>query len=449
MPKKVALCIMRFLIFLFSLLLFGNSTFAQAPPQEAKVMRDIKAKLYTDPNLRHSFHGWAMYDLDSGRYLLEHEADRYFTPASNVKLATYYAAQRILEDTLAAFRYMTFGEDSLVIWGTGSPALLHPYFSDTAAFNFLKNSQRKIYFAPNNFKTSALGTGWAWEDYDSRYAPERSSLPLYGNLVRFEAEEACTFMANPVFFENFSSESEYLSANRGFRVARSIEDNAFAFHIGELERSRSHRLPFRTDPAFMARLLADTLEALVLTTDYPLPANVRHLRTQALAPIYAEMMKESDNFLAEQFLLMCSDKIHEKLDTDAAIQYVQRKYFNDLSDAPRWVDGLGMSRYNLFTPRSFVEILQKIWRDVPRERIYAQFACGGRSGTLKRRYRSAPAFLYAKTGTLSNNHCLSGFLITRSGRRLAFSFLNNHHRVSSSKIASIMEDVLLEVYRKL
>jgi D-alanyl-D-alanine carboxypeptidase/D-alanyl-D-alanine-endopeptidase (penicillin-binding protein 4) len=240
-----------------------------------------------------------------------------------------------------------------------------------------------------------------------------------------------------------------LSANRGFRVARSVEDNAFAFHIGELERSRSHRLPFRTDPAFMARLLADTLEALVLTTDYPLPANVRHLRTQALAPIYAEMMQESDNFLAEQFLLMCSDKIHEKLDTDAAIQYVQQKYFHDLSDAPRWVDGSGMSRYNLFTPRSFVEILQKIWRDVPRERIYAQFACGGRSGTLKRRYRSAPAFLYAKTGTLSNNHCLSGFLITRSGRHLAFSFLNNHHRVSSSKIASIMEDVLLEVYRKL
>ena len=72
------------------------------------------------------------------------------------------------------------------------------------------------------------------------------------------------------------------------------------------------------------------------------------------------MMQKSDNFLAEQLLIMASSTFSEELDPNETIQYVLNTYLPDLKHKPKWVDGSGLSRYNLFTPRSMVKLLQKI-----------------------------------------------------------------------------------------
>ncbi len=53
----------------------------------------------------------------------------------------------------------------------------------------------------------------------------------------------------------------------------------------------------------------------------------------------------------------------------------------DLPQKPRWVDGSGLSRYNLFTPKDFVFILNKMKNEFGIERIKIIFPTGGR-GTL-------------------------------------------------------------------
>ena len=55
------------------------------------------------------------------------------------------------------------------------------------------------------------------------------------------------------------------------------------------------------------------------------------------------------------------------------------------------------------------------------------------------------SFLYAKTGTLRHNQALSGYLVTRSGRKLAFSFLSNHYTVSPSKIRAETKKILIKI----
>ena len=130
--------------------------------------------------------------------------------------------------------------------------------------------------------------------------------------------------------------------------------------------------------------------------------------------------------------------------------YVLRYHLSDLPDEPKWADGSGLSRYNLLTPRSLVALLDKIQEELPRERLLSIFPAGGVSGTLRTDYRNGDKpYVYAKTGTLRNNHCLSGYLLTRKGRFLIFSFMNNNFTTSTSAIRKEMEKVLRQVYETL
>lgn len=164
--------------------------------------------------------------------------------------------------------------------------------------------------------------------------------------------------------------------------------------------------------------------------------------------LYKVMMQESDNFIAEQLLQMCAGILSDSLKSTVAIDYAKSHFLFDLPDQPHWVDGSGLSRYNLFTPRSIVRVWEKILAVAPRERLFQILAIGGKAGTIKNYYKSTPPYIYGKTGTLSNNHCLSGFLITKKGKLFIFSFMNNNYTTSTDEIKKNMESVLFEIHER-
>jgi D-alanyl-D-alanine carboxypeptidase/D-alanyl-D-alanine-endopeptidase (penicillin-binding protein 4) len=136
------------------------------------------------------------------------------------------------------------------------------------------------------------------------------------------------------------------------------------------------------------------------------------------------------------------------LKPEIAIRFVKKTFLNDLKDEPRWVDGSGLSRYNLFTPRSIVQMWERIYDRIPRERLFALLATGGQSGTIKRWYSAEQPYIFGKTGSLSNNHCLSGFLVTKRGKTLVFSFMNNNFTTSVNEIRRNMESILRTIYER-
>ena len=73
------------------------------------------------------FSGLMIEDAASGEILLKREADKHFTPASNVKLVTFYAALKVLGDSLNVWR-VAEKDGQLVIQGTGNPMWRHPAF---------------------------------------------------------------------------------------------------------------------------------------------------------------------------------------------------------------------------------------------------------------------------------------------------------------------------------
>jgi D-alanyl-D-alanine carboxypeptidase/D-alanyl-D-alanine-endopeptidase (penicillin-binding protein 4) len=177
----------------------------------------------------------------------------------------------------------------------------------------------------------------------------------------------------------------------------------------------------------------------------PRPQNARHFKSIPVDSLYKVMMEDSDNFIAEQLLLLCAGTVSDTLDSDIAIRYAKKNLLTDLPDNPIWVDGSGLSRYNLFTPRSIVRLWEKISEAVPSERLLPLLATGGKSGTIRNWYKADPPFIFAKTGSLSNNHSLSGFLITKKGKTLLFSFMNNHFTTSSNEVRREMEKILFTI----
>ena len=113
-----------------------------------------------------------------------------------------------------------------------------------------------------------------------------------------------------------------------------------------------------------------------------------------------------------------------------------------MPDELLWYDGSGLSRYNMFTPRSLVTLLDGMLNEYGEQRLFDIFPAGGKSGTIERFYGDIKPYVFAKTGTLRNNHCLSGYIKTDSGQTLIFSFMNNHYKDHSNEVKKEMEKVL-------
>lgn len=399
-----------------------------------------KNKAYTN-----SFHGLAVYDLAAKKYIFEYNAEKYFTPASNVKLFTFYAGLLLLKDTIPALRYQ-YRNDSLIIWGTGDPSQLHPVLKGDAVVEFLKSQKANIFFSAGNFSDQSWGAGWAWNDYLHGYQPEKSPLPLYGNCLYLQ-KKADHLQVIPKFFACYLKPVKDLPVS----IVRSIASNDFIYNPATL---KEEEIPFRASDQVIAQLLADTVGKPVVPINMPLPEkNLHSLKGLPTKLLYKVMLQESDNLLAEQILLLCANELPQgqfTLRTDKVIEHLLKNHLSDLSQPPRWVDGSGLSRYNLFTPKNFVEILCKIYYQVATDSVkernlFELLPQAGRTGTL-RNVKVYPPSVYAKTGTLSNNHNLSGFMITRSGKRLAFSFMNNHFMQPTSVIREEMGKILWQLY---
>jgi D-alanyl-D-alanine carboxypeptidase/D-alanyl-D-alanine-endopeptidase (penicillin-binding protein 4) len=386
--------------------------------------------------------GLLIYDTESKKEIFSYNADKYFTPASNTKVLTLYASIKILGDSVPALNYYKQG-DSLIFWGTGDPTLLYPYLPVSPVYNFLKSRQEDLYFSDQNFDDTHFGPGWAWEDYDYDYSVERSSLPLYGNALKAVKFANDGYLkVEPTFFKPYfwlADSAENSSLTRIF------DNNAFIYtpsKINDLDKS----VPFKVNGLLTARILSDTLNRPVRYLDMALPIDHQVLYGIPTDTLYQEMIQESDNFIAEQLMLLCSGVKMNLLSVEKAIQFAKENYMQNMPDQPVWKDGSGLSRYNLITPRSLVWLWGKILEEKPKEKLFPLLATGGVSGTLQNYFKADQPYIFGKTGTLSNTFNLSGFLITKKGKLFIFSFMNNSYPTRALPVKKKMEEILWEVH---
>ncbi len=398
---------------------------------------------------------FVLYDPENDSTIYTLNGSKYFTPASNTKLFTFYAGLKTLPDKLRALEYTTRG-DSIIFWGTGDPSFLHRNYGSDTVYNFLNDSPENLYYSDSHFDSEPLGAGWSWDDYNSYYSAEKTPFPMYGNMAEFTVEEIeinrikmvdGEYQINPKVFQNRIEQQK----NRDrMELSRERTGNQFEYYPQADTTIYKIQRPFHYTPELITEMLADTLGKPVEYIEMEKPSDTEVLYSIPSDTAYKRMLQPSDNFIAEQLILMIASELGESLNTEHVLNYITENYLNDLPDEPQWADGSGLSRYNMFTPRSIVRLLQKIDNEFESdEQMFGLFPAGGESGTIESWYahrQGAEPYVFAKTGTLMNNHCLSGFIVTESGRKLIFSFMNNHYVTSSSVVKEGMEKVLWHIY---
>lgn len=423
------------------------SLFLSSCSSSKKLTSQLNTTLEEYPAFQTGFSGIMVYDPGVKKVIFEHNCDKYFTPASNTKLFTFYAGLKVLGDSAPALEY-TVRNDSLLFRGTGDPSFLYDKFESTAVLDFLNTRDETFVYVPPLFQEEHFGPGWSWDDYNYSYSVERSAMPVYGNCVSFSfsAEEEVPAV-KPQFFSRYIRKDSVAEGSYT-RIMRNLSENNFTYHHEPGAGKRSREVPFIYTSELLTELLNDTLKKPVGILD-PEKADFRNSKILYSIPmdsLYKRMLQESDNFIAEQILLMSSKVLTDTLKADITLDYMKENHLQNLPDKVTWVDGSGLSVYNKFTPRAVVKLLEKISEEVPQKRLFQLLPAGGESGTLRNFYKAEEPYIYAKTGTISNVHTLSGYLKTKSGKVLIFSFMNNNYTVPSSEIKAGMEIILRNIY---
>jgi serine-type D-Ala-D-Ala carboxypeptidase/endopeptidase (penicillin-binding protein 4) len=423
------------IVFSASLLLFIFSSCSGSK----KIFSDIKEDLSSSPVFNQGFAGLVVYDPQEQKMIFEHNPKKYFTPASNTKLFTFYAGLKILGDSIPGLRY-TIQNDSLLFKSTGDPSLLNSELPESKIFSFLKQSDKQLFYLPANSSEKVFGPGWAWDDYNAAYSVERSTFPVYGNKVSFQFHKEENL---PKVVPNQFKDSLIRNNSDYSRVTRKIGANLFEYSIQN--ESWKQEVPFKTSETLSISLLQDTLQKKIITLDSKKFRPKKTLYSIHADSLYKKMLVESDNFIAEQILLLAAEELSDTLQTSIAIAHTKKHFLKDLPDKTLWVDGSGLSRYNLTTPRNMIKLLEKIKNEVSYSRLFKLLPQGGKTGTLKTLFKAENPFIYAKTGSLSNNYSLSGYLITKKGKILLFSFMNSNFTVASASLKREVEQILTKI----
>jgi D-alanyl-D-alanine carboxypeptidase/D-alanyl-D-alanine-endopeptidase (penicillin-binding protein 4) len=347
---------------------------------------------------------------------------------------------KYLGDSLVGLRYVDKGNGNIEVEASGDPTFLHSDFKTQVVYNFLKG--KSILLTDKNWEEESLGFGWAWDDYNDDYMVERSVMPIYGNIASFNTSGK----VNPPFFQkNILGDISVQS----YSLKREMTSNHFVVSPST-KKSLNIDIPIYTkEKNILIDLLADTLKTKVEQVHFKIERlpDVVTIHSQPTDSLLTIMMHRSDNFFAEQSLLMVSNERLGVMNDSKIIDTLLNTIYQDLPQKPKWVDGSGLSRYNLISPEDLVSVLEKMKNEFSWNRLKTILPTGG-NGTMSGLYKNYAGKIYAKTGTLSNNVALSGYVITNKGKQFIFSVMVNNHQTSSGNIRRGIEKFITGIINK-
>ncbi len=409
-------------------------------------VRQAQKTLLSSEGVKGAHVGIAIYNDTKGQWLSKYQSDHYFTPASNTKILATYLGLQFLGDSLPGWK-MAENADTLFLMPLGDPSFMHPEFKYQPVVDIIKNTNKQVVIVGNNQdQFEIFGSGWSWADYAEDYQPERSRMPIYGNVVHFYQSNKKLEAIKPFYF--FKDIVDLGKAEEK-NWSRSRTGNRF-FTTNENNKSKYFQVPFSQEDMPMVKaleLLNDTLgKKISFQKQSTLPAtSYKIIKTVATDSLLKIMMLRSDNFYADQIVLMASEQLFGKMDDAALLDSTKKLFFADLPQKMRWADGSGLSRYNLNTPENYIAILQQMHAKFGEVRVKNIFEKGG-EGTISAYYKNFPGTMYAKTGTLGGQVALSGFIYTPKQQKLYFSVLvANHMSPSSTQVRRAVETYLTKV----
>jgi D-alanyl-D-alanine carboxypeptidase/D-alanyl-D-alanine-endopeptidase (penicillin-binding protein 4) len=425
------------------------------------------------------------YSLDRRTPLFSIRADELRVPASNNKVFTgIWALDELGPDYRFPTDLLLAGpivdgvlKGDVVLRGSGDPAFGYPAF-EVDPMDPLRTTARRlralgiqrveggVIADATVFDDTLFGPEWPNDTGNgvSRYAPRVSGLSFQRNLLRVQVipvrggkprvETSPRTTAIPVVSTVGSGGGRAWATREPdsdtIRVRGSVSGRgSFRYEIGVAR------------PALLAgEALREALEESGITVadetrtgETPPGAQLVHRHFSIrLAEMIPELNRHSDNFFAEHLWKAAAARAvgqgsYALGAPRSAIHFARRTAmpYGELWQA----DGSGLSAENRTTARALVAALAYAHRRPWAPLYHSSLALAGDPhGTLRRLFRGTAAAgnLHAKTGYIRGVRTLSGYVRTRGGENVAFSFLYNGNNTSGARSVQQELGTLLASY---
>lgn len=461
----------------------SKSAGAQSPNAAEELAREIDRAI-DESDLASARWGVQVSSMSDGKVLYQRNADKLFTPASNMKVYTTGVALDLLG---ADFRWRTSvyansqpeagGRISgdLILYGRGAPDFVSrsqdedrgslAKLVDDLYARGVRRVDGNVIGDESYFRGDPLGDGWQWTDLQWYFAAEASALTINGNevgvnLVPSKSGEAPEVKANEAQ-SYMNVQNRMVTGKAGARptigVHRGLSDNNVAVW-GEFapgSKGFGARLSVHNPALWAATLFKAALAARGITVGGEAQArDSRVAQSQRFDPSHAVELafvtspplsaivrrtnKESNNLYAELILRTLGRERGEFAALSPAVGRERGDEEIGLAVIRAWLarsgvsierialhDGSGLSRLNLVTPESTTGLLRTLAKKAVSQAFLESLPLSGTNGTLAGRLKSLPGRISAKTGSLTYDNSLSGYATASDGQVLVFSIMCN------------------------
>lgn len=426
--------------------------------------------------------------LDSGQILYAHQPDRRMSPGSNTKL---FVAALALDRYGPEFRIATpiaatqapdatgTLHGDLIVSGRGDPTWTvrrnqRDFWSnfdpivDLVKAAGVRHITGDVVGDATHFHVPPYGAGWTADDLNDYYGAEVSALTLEENYAEI-AVSPSTAIGDPATLALIHPHTGLTLDNRTVTTVAGSETRLFLQRIvdntsvqlwGEIAADAAPRRLDVTVPrpaTWFARCLKEALQRAGITVageargvrwpdagpDPLTLVTLGQVSSVPLRDLVTGFMKPSHNLYTDLFFATIGESARTTQTPDwvrsDALALDELQAFlvrNDLArDDVLFEEGSGLSRNNLTSAAAIVRLLEFMSRHPEGPAFAASLPIAGVDGTLRRRMKgtAAEGNLRGKTGTLRWTSCLSGYVTSATGERLAFSLLLNRNNAPEGR----------------
>ena len=466
---------------IFSLfILLGIQFFLEQKPaysQSEKVCpADVKPAIeaiINRPQFQRSRWGISIQTLDKSQTIYSLAAQRYFTPASSLKILTTAA---VLSQLGSEYRIPTsvYGEPDnpnltqLRLVGRGDPSFTNKQLQDLAQQLKLRGIEKieKLIVEDGYFSESAINPTWQWEDLPFYYATAVNSLILNENTVNLTLLPQQIGQPVKLLWNDTIAARQWRVENFAQTApTRTPYDVKITGSLGKplLQIRGNLAVDAKPDPWDLAIIEPGnyflesfrqvlTQQGITVKQARVIMVNARQAGEEELAMVESPSIKEllieanqdSNNIYAEALLYTLGANSPTSVHSIDTAKKILTKLGVE-PDSYFLYDGSGLSRQNLVSPQAIAQTLQ-LMAKTPQAEIYRDsLSLAGINGTLRRRFQDTPVQgnLWGKTGTLTGATALAGYLNVPEYKPLVFSIMVNQSQQRASIHRQAMDEIIL------
>ncbi|WP_198265256.1 D-alanyl-D-alanine carboxypeptidase/D-alanyl-D-alanine-endopeptidase [sulfur-oxidizing endosymbiont of Gigantopelta aegis] len=362
--------------------------------------------------------GSAVLSSPAGDILFSHNADQPMVPASVLKIATADALLSHLgEDYRIRTPFYLTADNYLAIKGAGDPTLTSESMA-TIAKQIKQQLSKKNITALNGFW---LDTG-AFKAQIKVHGQSASSNPYDSSVSALLANFNTIYIEKLAHGKIRSAEAQTPLTATAIKLASHLPNG-------------KHRINIGNNNALILRYFAELLQIFLQREGIDMPVKIIHKsvpddaiklyehRSQALADILQNLLKYSNNLIANQLVIILGG-IKKGLPADLAKgTQVISEFLNESIGLQGFTleEGSGLSRKNQFSAHQMLKIVQHFQPHQQLLRIDQQH-------------------FQAKTGTLKGISTYAGYMLAPSGDNYPFVIMLNNARWGSDrkKVAKLL-----------